>query len=194
MVLYRKITTIILLLRVKAYIYCLRDTVPLINGEEIFYVVMMTLSGNRDIITLQAAVRNHSDRMWVMADTLFGMYLLLLSFLWLRLMVYLFLGFWLAWAFVLDESVRLLLDVGTLLILACVCNTICLKQRLFRLLWLTLVSEAAMPHEQGENKAILFTKEQFNAGLRFPLPALFKEFTHFTRFHPSLFTPTLSGA
>ena len=29
-------------LRVKVYIYGARDTVPLINGEEIFYVVMMT--------------------------------------------------------------------------------------------------------------------------------------------------------
>ncbi|RVW34303.1 hypothetical protein CK203_097821 [Vitis vinifera] len=31
--------------------------------------------------------------------------------------------------------------------------------------------EAAMPTEKGEENVILFTKEQFNAGLRFPLPA-----------------------
>ncbi|RVW17501.1 hypothetical protein CK203_085515 [Vitis vinifera] len=53
--------------------------------------------------------------------------------------------------------------------------------------------EAAMPTEKGGKNAILFTKEQFNAGLRFPLPALFKEFLHFSQIPPILFTPTLSG-
>ncbi|RVW30445.1 hypothetical protein CK203_090811 [Vitis vinifera] len=53
--------------------------------------------------------------------------------------------------------------------------------------------EAAMPTEKGGKNAILFTKEQFNAGLRFPLPALFKEFLHFSQIPPSLFIPTLSG-
>ncbi|RVW39466.1 hypothetical protein CK203_101504 [Vitis vinifera] len=53
--------------------------------------------------------------------------------------------------------------------------------------------EAAMPTEKGGKNAILFTKEQFNAGLRFPLPALFKEFLHFSQIPLSLFTPTLSG-
>ena len=47
------------LLRVKAYIYSFRGTVPLINGEEIFYVVMMTIGVSRSIITLRAAVSNH---------------------------------------------------------------------------------------------------------------------------------------
>ena len=46
-------------LRVKAYIYSFRGTVPLINGEEIFYVVMMIIGVSRSIITLRAAVRNH---------------------------------------------------------------------------------------------------------------------------------------
>ena len=45
-------------LRVKVYIYSARSTVPLINGEEIFYVVMMTLDSSRVITTLRAAVRN----------------------------------------------------------------------------------------------------------------------------------------
>ncbi|RVW56320.1 hypothetical protein CK203_114164 [Vitis vinifera] len=53
--------------------------------------------------------------------------------------------------------------------------------------------EAAMPTEKGGKNVILFTKEQFNAGLRFPLPALFKEFLHFSQIPPSLFIPTLSG-
>ena len=47
------------LLRVKAYIYSFRGTVPLINGEEIFYVVMMTIGVSRSIITLRTTVRNH---------------------------------------------------------------------------------------------------------------------------------------
>ena len=40
------------LLRAKVYIYSCRGTVPLINGEEIFYVVMMTIGVSRSIITL----------------------------------------------------------------------------------------------------------------------------------------------
>ena len=47
------------LLCVKAYIYSFRGTVLLINGEEIFYVVMMIIGVSRSIITLRAAVRNH---------------------------------------------------------------------------------------------------------------------------------------
>ncbi|RVW32735.1 hypothetical protein CK203_086313 [Vitis vinifera] len=50
--------------------------------------------------------------------------------------------------------------------------------------------EAAMPTEKGGKNAILFTKEQFNAGLRFPLPALFKEFLHFSQIPPS-YSPNL---
>ncbi|XP_059598719.1 receptor-like protein EIX1 [Vitis vinifera] len=38
--------------------------------------------------------------------------------------------------------------------------------------YINLVNEeATMPTEKGEENVILFTKEQFNAGLRFPLPA-----------------------
>ena len=48
-----------LLLRAKAHIYSFRGTVPLINGEEIFYVVMMIIGVGRSIITLRTAVRNH---------------------------------------------------------------------------------------------------------------------------------------
>ena len=46
-------------LRAKAYIYSFRGTVLLINGEEIFYVVMMIIGVSRSIITLRTAVRNH---------------------------------------------------------------------------------------------------------------------------------------
>ncbi|KAL6345540.1 hypothetical protein AAG906_017265 [Vitis piasezkii] len=48
-----------------------------------------------------------------------------------------------------------------------------------------------MPTEKGEEKAILFTKEQFNAGLRFPLPALFKEFLHFSQIPPIFIHPNI---
>ncbi|RVW56362.1 hypothetical protein CK203_114751 [Vitis vinifera] len=48
-----------------------------------------------------------------------------------------------------------------------------------------------MPTEKGGKNAILFTKEQFNAGLRFPLPALFKEFLHFSKIPPIFIHPNL---
>ena len=41
--------------------------------------------------------------------------------------------------------------------------------------------EDVVSTEKAEGRAITFSKEQFNAGLRFPLPALFKEFLHFTQ-------------
>ncbi|RVX04909.1 hypothetical protein CK203_019154 [Vitis vinifera] len=53
--------------------------------------------------------------------------------------------------------------------------------------------EAAMPTEKGGKNAILFTKEQFNAGLRFPLPRCSRNSSTSLRFHPSSFIPTLSG-
>ncbi|RVW82244.1 hypothetical protein CK203_041653 [Vitis vinifera] len=51
--------------------------------------------------------------------------------------------------------------------------------------------EAAMPTEKGKENVILFTKEQFNAGLWFPLPALFKEFLHFSQIPPIFIHPNL---
>ena len=39
----------------KVYIYSSKSTVTLINGGEIFYIVMMTLGGSKAIITLRAA-------------------------------------------------------------------------------------------------------------------------------------------
>ena len=43
--------------------------------------------------------------------------------------------------------------------------------------------------EKAEGRVITFSKEQFNVGLRFPLPALFKEFLHFTQIPPSFIHP-----
>ncbi|RVW31523.1 hypothetical protein CK203_087949 [Vitis vinifera] len=44
-----------------------RGTVPLINGEEIFSVVMMTIGVSRSTIILRMAVRDYGDGMWAMA-------------------------------------------------------------------------------------------------------------------------------
>ena len=43
-----------------------------------------------------------------------------------------------------------------------------------------LMDEEAISTEKSADNAIFFSKEQFNAGLWFPLPSLFKEFLHFT--------------
>ena len=50
---------IALSLYAKAYISSFRGTVPLINGEEIFSVVMMTIGVSRSTIILRMAVRDH---------------------------------------------------------------------------------------------------------------------------------------
>ena len=47
------------LLRMKAYIYSFRGTAPFINGEEIFYVVMMIIGVSRSTIILRMAARDH---------------------------------------------------------------------------------------------------------------------------------------
>ena len=47
----------------------------------------------------------------------------------------------------------------------------------------------AVSTEKAEGKAISFAKEQFNAGLQFPLPPLFKEFLHFTQIPPAYVHP-----
>ena len=48
-----------------------------------------------------------------------------------------------------------------------------------------------VPSEKAEEKTIIFSKKQFNAGLRFPLPALFKEFLHFTQIPPVFIHPNI---
>ena len=45
--------------------------------------------------------------------------------------------------------------------------------------------------EKFEKNTIIFSKEQFNAGLRFPLPALFKEFLLFTKIPPVFIHPNI---
>ena len=48
-----------------------------------------------------------------------------------------------------------------------------------------LIDGEVMTIEKAEDNAIFFTKEQFNAGLRFPFPSLFKEFLYFTQIPPA---------
>ena len=45
--------------------------------------------------------------------------------------------------------------------------------------------------EKAEGLAITFSKEQFNVGFRFPLPALFKEFLHFSKIPPAFIHPNI---
>ena len=54
-----------------------------------------------------------------------------------------------------------------------------------------LMGREAVSTEKNEDNAIFFTKEQFNAGLRFPLPSLFKEFLHFTQIPPAYIHPNM---
>nr|CAN67980.1 hypothetical protein VITISV_005014 [Vitis vinifera] len=44
-----------------------------------------------------------------------------------------------------------------------------------------LIDDETLSSADQPNKAIYFTKEQFVAGLRLPLPSLFKQFLHFTK-------------
>ena len=54
-----------------------------------------------------------------------------------------------------------------------------------------LNGEDVVSTEKVEGRAIIFSKEQFNAGLRFPLPTLFKEFLHFSQIPPAFIHPNI---
>ena len=41
----------------------------------------------------------------------------------------------------------------------------------------------------GEHNGVFFTREHLAAGLRFPVPAIIKQFLHFTRASPTLIYP-----
>ena len=56
------------------------------------------------------------------------------------------------------------------------CERFCIPNSVF----VQFVDGEAVYAEKAADNAIYFTKEQFNAGLWFPLPSLFKEFLHFT--------------
>ena len=44
--------------------------------------------------------------------------------------------------------------------------------------------------KSGDN-SICFSKEQFNAGLRLPLPSIFKQFLYYTKILPTLIHPNI---
>lgn len=48
-----------------------------------------------------------------------------------------------------------------------------------------------MSIEKAENNSMYFTKEQFNAGLRFPIPSIFKQFLHYTKIPPAFLHPNV---
>ena len=54
-----------------------------------------------------------------------------------------------------------------------------------------LVDGNPMSTEKVMHNTIYFTKEQFNAGLRFPLLSLFKEFLHYTQIPPAYIHPNI---
>ena len=54
-----------------------------------------------------------------------------------------------------------------------------------------LNGEDVVSIEKAEQDTVIFSKEQFNAGLRFPLPALFKEFLHFSQIPPAFIHPNV---
>ena len=58
-------------------------------------------------------------------------------------------------------------------------------------LFIELTDGEAVSTQKIEDNAIFFSKEQFNAGLRFPLPSLFKEFLHFTQIPPAYIHPNM---
>ncbi|RVW76251.1 hypothetical protein CK203_048915 [Vitis vinifera] len=175
-----------LLLRAKAYIYSFRGTVPLINGEEIFYVC-------HDDIWRQHGHRHptggcqkqccHLDPSFHSADDGTGV---------------------MAGCRDSVESgwvvVRMMMRATCHCeVWACVCGKKWLQKRLFRLPGLAEARGKAIdklgcegiPGTKAEEKTIIFSKEQFNAGLRFPLPALFKEFLHFTQIPPVFIHPNI---
>ena len=51
--------------------------------------------------------------------------------------------------------------------------------------------EDVVSTEKAEQDTVIFSKEQFNAGLRFPLPALFMEFLSFTKIPPVFIHPNI---
>lgn len=57
--------------------------------------------------------------------------------------------------------------------------------------YIQLLEGDVVPTNKSEDNSICFTKEQFNAGLRLPLPSLFKQFLHYTRISPTLIHPNV---
>ncbi|RVW35072.1 hypothetical protein CK203_079885 [Vitis vinifera] len=54
-----------------------------------------------------------------------------------------------------------------------------------------LNGEDVVSTKKAKQDIVIFSKEQFNAGLRFPLPTLFMEFLHFTKIPPVFIHPNI---
>ncbi|RVX11561.1 hypothetical protein CK203_015842 [Vitis vinifera] len=171
----------------------LQGTVPLINGEEIFSVVMMTIGVMgcgpwllvvialllyRDFVGLLLVILYQGRYPFFFFGAVFGTYLFATA---VPLV---------AFAGSLHLLSGLLGHCFGRVILLWLCGKKWLQKRLFRL---SGPGERGGGYatEKGGKNDILFTKEQFNAGLRFPLPALFKEFLHFSQIPPIFIHPNL---
>ncbi|RVX02382.1 Transketolase, chloroplastic [Vitis vinifera] len=135
--------------------------------KEIFCVVMMTLRGDRAIITLWAADRDRGRpdmrARHVYPDGMIRMvYVLRVTMGKLSR---------LSGAGDAREKSTDKLSVKEFRDRFCIPNGVIVE---------FLNGEDVVSTEKVEGHAITFSKEQFNAGLRFPLPALFKEFLHFS--------------
>ena len=67
------------------------------------------------------------------------------------------------------------------------CERFCIPNGVF----VELTNGEVVSTEKTEDNSIVFIKEQFNAGPRFPLPSLFKEFLHFTQIPPAYIHPNM---
>ena len=56
--------------------------------------------------------------------------------------------------------------------------------RILNNIFVLLVDDKPTPIEKQSHNVIYFSEEQFNVGLRFPLPSFFKQFLHFTKIPP----------
>ena len=56
---------------------------------------------------------------------------------------------------------------------------------------LKLMDRADESTLDGEHNNVFFTREHLAAGLRFPVPAIVKQFLHFTRAPPTLIYPNI---
>ncbi|KAL6324391.1 hypothetical protein AAG906_012995 [Vitis piasezkii] len=63
--------------------------------------------------------------------------------------------------------------------------------RISNVIFILLVDDKPTPIEKLSHNATYFSKEQFNVGLRFPLPSLLKQFFHFTKIPPTFLHPNV---
>ncbi|RVW95991.1 hypothetical protein CK203_027642 [Vitis vinifera] len=142
-----------------------------------FMFVMMTLGGSMVIATLLAAVRNRGDGTWAMAGCCDSVSDIKGA------------------PCVLYRKVRMKVTQMTMRVM-CHCfgailSKKCLQRRkLLHLPELATLMRNVVSTEKAEQDTVIFSKEQFNAGLRFPC-RLFMEFLHFTKIPPVFIHPNI---